>query len=149
MASTVSARRDEQALVLRCDGGSGLAMVLVLPGSEHVPSRGGERMIDGSVSVDVSLKLGLPVAGVHARGVAVDRAGVPEASVDEDSELLSCEHDVWPDRSVGELDRIVLAEAEALGVQQRPDRDLGLGVVLTVGTHAARNFWAGGAGIRK
>lgn len=121
---------------LRCNRGR----VVVLPHSYDRPAGRGEAEIHFSISGHVSLKLGLPVIAVRLRGGSVLRATVPEATVDEDSDLLSREDNIRLHESVREPDWVMLAKAQPEPVKSRPDRDLGLGVSSPVRSHPDRHL---------
>jgi hypothetical protein len=75
----------------------------------------------------------------------MQRAAVPEASVNKDGDPSPSEHDIRPDHPTCiRTDRKVLSEAEASAVQGRAKSDLGLRVALPVAPHHGRNGAAAG-----
>jgi hypothetical protein len=67
---------------------------LVLPCVYHAPASVREHGVDAAVPGDVALQLGLPIADVAGRDIAVYWARMPEAPVDEDSDPPSRKHHV-------------------------------------------------------
>src|ERR1700733_15665878 len=98
---------------------------LVLPSAKDPPTRFGQTGVGVAVSSDVALEFCAPVRRVGPRCGAMFRAAVPEAAVDEHSELLADENDVGLRPSpMGQSDRQALAEAAAALVEDRSDDSL-------------------------
>jgi hypothetical protein len=108
---------------------------LVLPRSDNFPARGAERALDSTVPGEVSLELRDPVVRVAARNVAVLRAAVPEAAVNEHGDAPAAEDDVRPHLKTVESEWIVDTEAQPPGVKRPTDGPLGLGVAPWVAGH--------------
>jgi hypothetical protein len=104
-----TARSDQSRdLIGRVEG------ILVFPHPHDVPASRIQSGIDLVVTLDVPGELRAPVVGVRARNGSMNRAPVPEAAIDEDSNLCPGEHDVRSDWTATESpDRVVLPEAEA------------------------------------
>ncbi len=71
---------------------------------DDVPAGQPDHYVHGLIALNVALQLGTPVIRVGPGHVAVSRAGVPEAAVDEDRELLPREDDVGPDGQLRQPD---------------------------------------------
>lgn len=65
----------------------------------------------------------------------MDRATVPETTIDEDSDPLPCEHDVGANVSAGKVEAEVAPKAHPGTVKGRPKCQLGLGVASAIGLH--------------
>jgi hypothetical protein len=66
----------------------------VRPETQDGPTFGAKGFADAAVAFDVAADLGFPIVGVGRRGAVVVAAGVPETTVDENSDLLAAENDV-------------------------------------------------------
>src|SRR5829696_3259520 len=115
---------------------SDLGYVLVLPGAEHLPAVTCERAVDSTVSGDVASELRLPVRGVRTWRVAVVRAAVPEAAVDEDGEARAREDHVGSNDSGRSRDWVIDPEAQPTSVELRPQSQFRSCVTPTVAAHA-------------
>lgn len=78
----------------RADSSGSLSGVLVFPDPQDGPARFAKALISGSVSLPVVFELGTPPNLVLLRPVPVLRTGVPEASIDEHSELDGSENKI-------------------------------------------------------
>ncbi len=67
---------------------------LVLPNADDVPAIFPQPYFGAAIALDVGSELGCPPLAVGLRMSGVDRAAVPEASVDEDRDLGGAEDDV-------------------------------------------------------
>lgn len=123
---------------LRCDHGG----FVVLPDSYDRPASRGEAEVHFSISGLVSFELGLPVVAVRLRSSSVLGTAVPEATVDEDGDLLPGEYDIRLHESFRQSDRMMLPEAKAEPVKGRSDRDLRFRVRTPIGSHPDRHLLA-------
>src|SRR5947208_2989111 len=78
------------------DPASGVAGRLVLPHAHDGPACPGKRGVVASVTGDVPVELGAPVAVVRSRPRPVIRTPVPVAPVDEDGNALARKDEVSP-----------------------------------------------------
>src|SRR5829696_904503 len=131
-----SPRWSERGSIRRRGSVSDLGYVLVLPGAEHLPSVTCERAVDSTVSGDVASELRLPVRGVRPWRVAVVRAAVPEAAVDEDGEARAREDHVGSNDSGRSRDWVIDPEAQPTSVELRPQSQFRSCVTPTVAAHA-------------
>lgn len=93
--------------------------VFVLPNSNYSPARLAQSPVGISISRDVCVDLGPPPCGVVLGAGAVDRAPVPEATVDEDRDARRGKGDV--DCSARPLKRARMdAETQTSRVEQGP-----------------------------
>jgi hypothetical protein len=126
------------------DHRQGLLRRLVLPDPHNCPAGARQGRVGTPISLDVAAQLRGPVPLIARGFPAVDWAHVPEAAIDEHSDLASGEDDVRADADAGQVETVVLPEAIAPGMEGRPQADLGLGVDPSVGLHvagAARVQW--------
>jgi hypothetical protein len=90
------------------------------------------------VSLTVALKLGLPIMLIGLRQATMLRTGMPEAAVDEDSDLLSSKYEIGTHTNVLRGDWVVSSIAEPLPMEHGPDFDLRSCVSpLVTATHGA------------
>jgi len=66
----------------------------MLPDSQNHPTCLAEELVIVTVALAVASKLRQPVIAVHGRYTTVDRAGVPETTIDKDGDLRAPEDDV-------------------------------------------------------
>jgi hypothetical protein len=89
----------------------------VLPCSQYLPSGSTESRVDGAVACNVASQLWSPVVGVHARLVAMNRARVPKAAIDEHRKPRPRERDVRANDAAWNPERKIFAEPEPTTVQ--------------------------------
>lgn len=106
--------------------------ILMLPDALDRPAGPPKSSLDSPIAVDVGGELRQPVLAIAIGYGAVLGARVPEASVDEHSELQPRERDVGPDPNLTSPDQEVLAEAEPAAVQCGSHADLRLRVRAAV-----------------
>ena len=68
--------------------------IFMLPNSDGAPSRVREKLVGLSVPCPVSINLRAPEVTVRARGTAMVRAAVPEATINEDSDTSLAEDQI-------------------------------------------------------
>lgn len=104
--------RFNEGLLNRCGGG---VRILVLPDPDDSPASIAQQLVVVAITVDVTLKLGVPVLAVAAWAGSVSGASVPEAAVDEDGQSGAGEDDIGSDRpdAVFGSNRIVHPVAES------------------------------------
>lgn len=123
----------------RCHHGRhGRGQGFVFPKPDHLPASRLKRRVDALVAFHVPAKLGRPVPLVRRGLPAMLRADMPEAAVNEDSNLLRGEDDVGPDLDLTQVQPKVLAVAQSKAVQRATQGDLGFGIGSPVGLHVAR-----------
>ena len=83
----------------------------VLPDSDYLPAHVSQVLIIGSVAIHVPLEFGRPVFVVAGWHRGVFGATVPETSIDEDSDFLRWEDDIYFDTSLFEFDVPIFSEA--------------------------------------
>jgi len=110
---------------------------LVFPETHHSPPVFLEGFIVRLVPRHVAGDLRLPVLGVvPSRYVAVLWAVVPEAPVNEDCHLVSCEHNVRTRFALTtQVDRVVLAKSKAPLMEAGSQKQFWLGVGSPVPAH--------------
>ena len=91
----------------------------MFPNTHYKPTPVRQDQIVSAVSSDVPVELGLPVARISPWLVAMLRAAVPEAAVNEHGHAASREHDVGSARSVRQGSS-VLPKAEATSMKFGP-----------------------------
>lgn len=122
---------------------------LVLPRPDNPPPSTLEGASDQPVARDVSFELGDPVVAVPLGNVAVLRAAMPKAAVDEHGDAPAREDDVGLRRDGGQLEPVVDAEAQAPRVEAASERALGAGVASPVARHAPRHPRVERRGVRR
>ena len=90
------------------------------------------------ITLHVPAELRLPVGGVRTRSLSMFRAGVPEATVNEDCYATASEYDVRAHATTGGCRRQVNAESPAATMQRRALATLRGGIAPTVCTHGGR-----------
>ena len=111
----------------------------VLPYANNAPTRVRERTVHLSIAIRVPPKLRLPVVGVGTRNIAVLRAPMPEAPVDEDRYPTTREDHINANQAPRrQAHGVVDPEAEADAVQRRTQRDLRSRVALPIPFHDSR-----------
>jgi hypothetical protein len=91
----------------------GCVDVLMLPNPYDTPSRVPQRGVDALVAFSIGQELRNPVPTVAPGLSPVDRTAMPEASVDEDCELLAREEDVHTCPNIARDDTSILAESQS------------------------------------
>lgn len=131
MAAAVRSRSE-----CRLDGIDHAVRLVVFPEPEDAPPGGLKCGRLSSVSGLVVHELLVPVLGIRCRPRAMVGTPMPEATIDEDGDPRSREHDVGPDRPVAnDADWIVDPKSEAAAVKQRPDGQFRLGIASPIRTH--------------
>lgn len=111
----------------------------MLPHPDDGPSSGGKSRGHLTIPLGVPCQLRAPIARVDLRHRPVIRAAVPEASVDEDRHLGSCEGDVDVRSEPVKPNEEVLPEAQSQGVELASEPELSRGVdALVRSTDLAR-----------
>lgn len=110
----------------------------MLPEPDDLPSGSLKRGVDALVALHVPPELGSPVPLVRGGLPTVLGTDMPEASVDEDCDLLGGEDDVGPDLHRAEVETEVLPVTEPHPVESAAQGNLRLGVSAAVGLHVAR-----------
>ena len=123
--------------------------VLVLPGAHDPPACRRKRLVYCPIALYVAGEFGRPVVGIGTRRVAVLRAAVPKAPVDEDCQAGAGEDDIRTHKSLRRADRIVDAVAEARVMEHAAQRHLGASVTPAVATHPVADLGVGGMGVRQ
>lgn len=96
-----------------CDYASNsLAHRLMFPNTEDAPSSCIQNRRLPKVPVPRSADLRLPKIAIGDRHLAVLRASVPEAAVDEHNDFAAGEHDVWSEPLAPDQKREVLSESQ-------------------------------------
>ena len=110
---------------------------LVLPNADDVPAIFLQPYFGAAIALDVGLELGFPPLAVGLRMSGVDRAAMPEASVDEDRDLGWAEDDVsgHPEPANG-LPMNPVAQPKPM--QFGTKREFRPGVAPTIGPHRRR-----------
>lgn len=108
---------------------------LVLPGADHLPAGGRERCVNRTIPRDVAGELRAPIGPVRAGHIAVRRAAMPEATVNEDREPRTGEHDVRPDDPMRRADGQVDPKAQPPAVQLSAKGKLWATVAAAVAPH--------------
>lgn len=108
----------------------------MLPNPNGRPSSRRECLVNFSVPLDVPSELGPPVALVSFRLIAVIRATVPVAAIEQNQHAPPWEGDVGPERSSAiEINCVVAAEPQPGSVEGRPQGNLRLGITFAVSLH--------------
>jgi hypothetical protein len=90
----------------------GHVRVLMLPQALDGPAGLAESSVVSPIAIDIGGELRQPILAVAVGHRAMLGARVPEAPVDENSELQPREHDVGPDPNLTSPDEEVLPEAK-------------------------------------
>src|SRR5205823_5618243 len=111
----------------------------VLPDSMNMPANLLKARGHVGVATAVALKFRPPVVHVSPGCMAVLRAGVPPAAVNEYSELelRKCDIDLYPARA--QLHCKLLSKSQAASMKSRTKRDLWLGIEAAVAAHHRRD----------
>lgn len=112
----------------------GVPRCLMLPDPDHGPSGCAELSLVETITFDVSSDLRAPISGIGSWTRSVLRTSVPEAAIDEDSNLLATEDDVGPAVQAlqwSSIDSI----PEATPMQLRPEGKLRASVALPIALH--------------
>lgn len=110
----------------------------MFPETYYPPASGRQRGVGEAAALDVPAEFGRPVSLVRRGFSPVLWADMPEATVDEHSDLSGSEHDVRPDTHLfGQAEPKILAVAISHRVQRAAQCHLGFGVRAPVGTHVA------------
>jgi hypothetical protein len=125
---------------------SRLLGIFMLPDPKHDPPGLSKRAVHALIAGNVALKLWRPIGAVDPGDIAVIRAAVPEAPIDEDGDPTLGEDDVWSNSDPVCLKEKVGTKPEAACMQLGPELHLGAGVAATVGAHhrsgcRARRMW--------
>jgi len=92
--------------------------------------------VDPAITCSIALDLRDPVVGIRARCVAMGRAAVPEAAIDEDRNSMTGEDDIRPDRpTLGQTQRKIDSKAQAAGMKCASERPLGTSIAPAVAPH--------------
>lgn len=110
--------------------------ILVLPGANDDPASGGELAVGVPIAELIGDDLGHPETPIGTRGGPVERAAVPEATIDEHCDPLAGECDVGA-ATERRYHRSVDAEAETGTVKEPADGELRPGIAPALGFHAA------------
>lgn len=84
---------------------------LVLPRADDMPAGGAESAVDAPITRGVAFELRAPIADVATGCIAVLRAAVPEAAINEDGDPPAREDDVRPNRDIRRADGVVHSKA--------------------------------------
>jgi len=114
----------------------------VCPDSENRPVGRLKRSGHTAIAFDVLIQLRLPVLGVGLWFRAVDRASVPEATIDVNGQASAAEDEIRPSADTGEGNWVVDAKSHAAAMQLRAQGKLGRGVAPAVATHDAHSGFA-------
>src|SRR4051812_42419243 len=98
----------------------------MLPNTHDGPTGIIERCIGLAISLDVPSELRLPVPDIAPGHSTVLWTDVPEATVHKHSDLSTSEDNVRTDSQAVDLQPVVLAEAQAPGMERGPKRRLRL-----------------------
>jgi hypothetical protein len=126
--------------------GSGL---LMLPGSENLPTLGDESLIHRVIARDVSSELRSPVGGICPGQVAVFGAAVPKAAVDEDGKASSRKDEIRTHQPAASPDGHIYTEAQSPSMNLRPQGQLRSTISSSVAPHPFANGWIARLGVRK
>lgn len=105
----------------------------MFPESQHPPPCVIETQGCLAIALDIATELGKPIVAVAFWVGRVNRAAVPEASVDVDGDTHTGEDDVGA-MPVAERSK-VHAIAESSGMEEPPDGQLGLSVAASISAH--------------
>lgn len=120
--------------------------IFMFPVPGRVPAGRNQPLVGVSVAGTVGRDFGGPVAAVRSWGSSVERAAVPVAAVDEDSDLASGEHDVGPSTQVWK--GLGVHPVPAAGcVQQASDGKFRGRIPTAVALHGATRCFAGCPGL--
>ena len=110
----------------------------MLPNPNGQPPRLCQQPVGVDIAFPIALNLWSPIFGVCARRLGVQRAAVPETSIDEDDDALRWKHDIRS--SFGYAARgAVDAVTKAHGVERSTQDEFGLGVPLPIRLHGSAN----------
>lgn len=107
----------------------------MLPKAQYLPARSGQRRVGTTIARNVAFQLRTPVVNVPGRYRGVQRAEVPEASIDEDRHPTAGEHDVGSRLAIGESDEKISSVAQPASEQFAAQPDLRSRVTPTIGLH--------------
>lgn len=117
------------------DASDGVGRLIVLPDSQDRPAGGLQSAGRALVTLGVRAQLRSPVVDVASGDGAVDRAAVPEAPIDVDSEPEPWKYDVWSREPARGSDWMVDVEAQSTAVKCTAQAQLRGGVAPTIGLH--------------
>lgn len=120
--------------------------ILVLPHTNDRPSLSTQEVVRLAISLHIARELLEPPLTVVCREVPVLAAPVPEAAVDEDSDLRGSEHDVDAAAGMAGNDRDVQSVPEATTVELLSKDDLRLCVSRALLLHATTDVLVGRLG---
>lgn len=110
----------------------------MLPDTNHSPSIGLKGCRMATVASTVLSDLRLPIGAIGRRKGAVLRAAVPEAAIDEHSDLPTWEDEIGSDLSAGEgLNSEIDAVPQTGGMSGAANGALGSGISSPVRAHDA------------
>jgi len=127
----------------RLNGRDRYCQWLVLPDADDQPAFCREGICHQPIPLAIASELGFPVVAVCARCVAVSRAGVPEASVNEDRDPRPGKDKVRPDATNARRDRGILAVPQPSCVKRAPQIRFWLRVGLAIASHDPRDGFTG------
>ena len=119
----------------------------MLPDADDRPALASERYVDPGITLAVTGKLTVPISLVLLGSIAMNRAGVPEASVDKNDDSIAREDNV---RSYGEprkIDARVLPETQPATMKVASESHFRSTVTLAVGAHNRRYLRGGRPGV--
>jgi hypothetical protein len=100
--------------------GSGTGRRLVLPNAHYTPSGPAKRDVICSIPGNVPIDLRSPVARVSTGVIAVTRAPMPEAPIDENRHSCAQKDDIRPYGAIIDHNRTVQAVSQSRGVECLP-----------------------------
>lgn len=107
----------------------------MFPGSYHEPAGRNECRRLSAVAIDIALELQGPIPVVRAWLAAVQLADMPEATVDEHCNSLSCEDEVRAYRRASDGEPEIAPIPEAARVDCSPYRKFGRSVAAAIRAH--------------
>jgi len=110
---------------------------LVFPQSDNPPASIEKSRVSNAVAFHVPPELGSPIPLVGGGLPPMNRANVPETSIDKHGDLASGEDDVWPNPHSLEIESVILPVSQPELVQCAPQRNFRLGARPANGLHVA------------
>lgn len=116
-----------------------LDRILVLPESQNGPAEGVQMLVGSSIPLDVPTKFLGPPLSIRLRNAQMLRAGVPEATIDEDRDLGRTEHHVRTSPAHSGQ-RSVHAITESTSMSLLAEQHLRRGIAAWSAAHALRHL---------
>ena len=118
----------------------------MLPEPHDGPTCASELLRRVAVALTVPLQLIAPLCGVGLRHRAMQRAAMPDASIDEDRDAMANEGDVGAGPQIGEW-LVVESKPKTASMKDQAKMSFGLDIASSDTLHACRI--GGGSGVRK